>query len=41
MTTIKEKLKKVSLMEIITPSEKQKLAFEMLKKYKFLLYGGA
>lgn len=33
--------KKTSLMEIINPSEKQKLAFKKLKKFKFLLYGGA
>ncbi|MDY0389025.1 MAG: hypothetical protein RBT65_18280, partial [Methanolobus sp.] len=32
---------KVSLMELIHPSDKQKLAFEQLKKFKFLLYGGA
>lgn len=37
----KEKRKKVSLMELIHPSEKQKVAFEQLKKYKYVLYGGA
>jgi len=32
---------KISLMELIHPSEKQRVAFEKMKKYKFLLYGGA
>lgn len=32
---------KQSLMELIHPSEKQKVAFEQMKKFKFLLYGGA
>jgi hypothetical protein len=41
MTAVKEKREKISLMDIITPSEKQKVAFEKLKSYKFLLYGGA
>jgi hypothetical protein len=32
---------KIKLMELIHPSDKQKLAFEKMKNYKFLLYGGA
>lgn len=32
---------KIKLMDLIHPSKKQKIAFEKLKKYKFLLYGGA
>jgi len=32
---------KTSLMELIHPSEKQRVAFEKMKKYKFILYGGA
>lgn len=33
--------KKMKLMELIHPSEKQALAFQKLKEFKFLLYGGA
>lgn len=32
---------KLKLSELIHPSDKQRIAFEKLKKYKFLLYGGA
>ena len=33
--------KKQSLLELINPSPKQKVAFEKLRTHKFLLYGGA
>ena len=40
MTAVKEN-PKVKLMDLIHPSDKQRVAFEELKKFKFLLYGGA
>lgn len=36
-----DKVLHVKLSELIHPSDKQKMAFEKLKEYKFLLYGGA
>lgn len=32
---------KIKLMDLIHPSEKQKVAFEKMKLFKFILYGGA
>ena len=40
MTAVKEKNNE-DLLSVINPTLKQKIAFDMIHRYKYFLYGGA